>query len=484
MPAAPLKGAQDGNVLLPSVLKNADGTPRFFLSLPPGYRSDPGLEILARLETQRAGFEFPTRAFFDAHLEPGDIFLDIGAHLGLYSLGAATRHPGAIKVIAFEPHPLNVLTLLRQLGLNGQQHAVELICAAVGAAAGFGKLWPYSTMGNFIAEHAPADAPKDNPPLTVPIVSLDMLFAARPDLADGRVFVKIDVEGYEPAVIAGAARLLASGRAAAVVLEKSDYYAAPDRRGGFETMIETIRGHGYSIWWFPHAHLHCALIPWVDGNETGNLVALAPGFELRAAYDGPYAPYTPLPPPMKTDFSAADQAALTERLIACGATDGWRWANPRNLDAGSEERAALALPHLPARCRLTDLGAGLMQVVTKIASGSAYTPVDLIRYARATRVMDLNSGQFPDGVWDCALALELLEHIHDVPTLLTSIRASCKRLVCTYKSVEDMPNRMLRRTQGYFNDFDRAAVRAMLEAAGWQVTLPEVRNRHSLFVCD
>jgi len=484
MSATPLQRTQNGQFLLPSVQKKADGTPRFFLSLPPGYESDPGLEILARLETQRAGFEYPTRAFFDAHLEPGDIFFDVGAHIGLYSLGAATRHPGAVTVLAFEPHPLNILTLLRQLALNGQQHAVELVSAAVGAAAGLGKLWPYSTMGNFIAEQAPADAPEDNPPLTVPIISLDMVVDGRTDLANGRLFLKIDVEGYEPAVIAGAERLLESGRAAAIVLEISDYYADPARRPAFEKMIETLRRHGYEIRWFPHAHLPCALIPWVDGNGTGNLVALAPGFERRAVYDGPYAPYTPLPPPMKADFSAADQAALTRRLIECRGTDGWRWANPRNLDAGSEERAALAWPHIPAKCRLLDLGAGLMRVVTKLNAGASYTPVDLIRYAKATRIMDLNGGQFPDGEWDCALALELLEHIHDVPALLTRTRARCKRLVCTYKSTEEMGDATLRRQQGYFNDFVRDALQAMLQAAGWRVTTADVRGGHSLFVCD
>lgn len=54
MSTAPLRQAQDVNVLLSSVLKNPDGTPRFLLSLPPRYQSDPGLEVLARLETQRA----------------------------------------------------------------------------------------------------------------------------------------------------------------------------------------------------------------------------------------------------------------------------------------------------------------------------------------------------------------------------------------------------------------------------------------------
>ena len=403
---------------------------------------------------------------------------------GLYSLAAATLHPGAVKVLAVEPHPLNLLTLLRQLALNGQQHAIELVCAAAGAAPGLGKLWPYSTMGNFIAEDRPADAPDDNPPLTVPIIPLDMLFAERPELADGRVFLKIDVEGFEPAVIAGAEHLLGTGRLAAVVLEKSDYYADPARRPAFEAMVATLHRHGYTIHWFPHAHLPCALIPWVDGNETGNLVALAPGFAAKqAAYDGPYAPYTPLPPPMTTNFSASDQAALTRRLIENRGTDGWRWANPRNLETGSEERAALAQPHVPAKCRLLDLGAGLMHVAMKVRT-AGYTPVDLIRYAKATYVTDLNSGGFPDGAWDCALALELLEHIHDVPALLARIRASCKRLICTYKSTEDVGDATLRRQQGYFNDFDRAALQSMLQAAGWRVTSAEVRGDHSLFVCD
>jgi len=56
MSATPQPRAPNGNLLLPSVQKKADGAPRFLLSLPPGYAADPGLEILARLETERAGF--------------------------------------------------------------------------------------------------------------------------------------------------------------------------------------------------------------------------------------------------------------------------------------------------------------------------------------------------------------------------------------------------------------------------------------------
>ena len=66
--------------------------------------------------------------------------------------------------------------------------------------------------GNFLSAERPADAFEDNPPLSVPILSLDMFVDQRADLAEGRILLKIDVEGFEPEVLAGADNLLASGR--------------------------------------------------------------------------------------------------------------------------------------------------------------------------------------------------------------------------------------------------------------------------------
>ena len=366
-------------------------------------------------------------------MAPGDIFLDVGAHFGLYSLAAATLFPGEVKVVAFEPHPLNVLSMLRQMGLNGLQNDIELVFCAAGAAADFGKLWPFSTMGNFLSEDRPKDAWADNPPLNVPILPLDLFIEKRADLSSGRIMLKVDVEGFEPEVMAGAEGLLASGRIAAVT---------------FEGMVRQLKGHGFRIYWFPHLHLPCALIPWVAGNGTGNLVALGPDLESDHAYDGSFAPYTRPPPPMKVDFSRADQRDLTERLIEHRASDGWRWANPRNMEEGAETRAALASPHIPAKSRILDLGAGLMKMALRLKVGNAYTPVDLVRYAESTVLTDLNEGGFPAGEWDCALALELFEHIHDVPALLTKIRASAGRLICTYNCLEEVSDKTERRELG------------------------------------
>jgi hypothetical protein len=107
-----LEQSQDGYFLLPTAQKRPDGTPRFTLCLPGSYASDSGLALLVKLESQHAGFEFTTRAFFDRHLTPGDIFFDVGAHFGLYAKSAATVLPGNVKVFAFEPHPLNVPSAL------------------------------------------------------------------------------------------------------------------------------------------------------------------------------------------------------------------------------------------------------------------------------------------------------------------------------------------------------------------------------------
>jgi FkbM family methyltransferase len=467
------------------VQKRPDGAPRFMLTLPPRYARDPGLEVLARLESTRAGFEYPTRAFFDAHLQAGDTFIDVGAHLGLYSLAAATLHPGHIRTVAFEPHPLNVLTLIHQLALNQRQHDVEVVCAACGAAPAIEKLWPFSSMGNFLSASRPDGVADDNPPLTVPIVPLDMLLENRPEIATGgKVMIKVDVEGFEPEVVTGATKLLGSGQVAAIVLEKGESFAAPERWAAFDAMTRILRDHGFTLRWFPHTHLPCALIPWVPGNETGNVIALGPGFEPRDVYDGPFVPYTPLPPPMTPEFSDAALADLTRRLIAHGATDGWRWANPRSMDPGSAERAALAGPHLPTAGSLLDLGAGLMLVLPKLKLGVRYTPVDLIRYSKATVLLDLNAGRFPDGKWDCVLMLELLEHMHDVPALLRRARAAAGRLVGTYKAIEETGDEDIRRLRGYFNDFDRATLRALLEAAGWRIDHLTVDGDHTLFVCS
>lgn len=54
----------------------------------------------------------------DLTFEPGDVILDIGAHVGIVSCYLATRWPDA-RIVACEPHPDNYARLQRNLAANG-----------------------------------------------------------------------------------------------------------------------------------------------------------------------------------------------------------------------------------------------------------------------------------------------------------------------------------------------------------------------------
>lgn len=56
--------------------------------------------------------------FEDVTVEPGDVILDIGAHVGVFSIYAAKKWPEA-RIIAYEPSPTNYERLIRNLEAAG-----------------------------------------------------------------------------------------------------------------------------------------------------------------------------------------------------------------------------------------------------------------------------------------------------------------------------------------------------------------------------
>ncbi|MFC7692651.1 FkbM family methyltransferase [Paeniroseomonas aquatica] len=142
-------------------------------------------------------------AFHRRFLGPGELAFDIGAHVGDRS--ASFRRLGA-RVVAVEPQP----RLARALRLMfGRDPGVTRIAALVGAGAGEAVL-RLNTANPTVATASPAFiAAADGAPgwegqrwdaaLVLPVVTLDALAAAHgpPE------FIKIDVEGYEAAALAG-----------------------------------------------------------------------------------------------------------------------------------------------------------------------------------------------------------------------------------------------------------------------------------------
>lgn len=142
------------------------------------------------------------------------IVVDVGANLGWHALHAA-RHPNVETVVAFEPDPFNAGLLERNLSENAIGNVV-VDNRAVGSAPGMTTLYSYKS-ANFGRHSLAADHGHGS--RSVPITDLDGAMAEL-GFGDRRVaLIKIDVEGYEPAAIAGAARTLE--RTDAVILEFS-----------------------------------------------------------------------------------------------------------------------------------------------------------------------------------------------------------------------------------------------------------------------
>ena len=80
----------NGWAILPSSLKHPDQSPRFHLHFLASLAGDVGAQHLI-INEANAGYEPPTRDLLERVLRPGDLFVDVGAHWGFFSLQAATH---------------------------------------------------------------------------------------------------------------------------------------------------------------------------------------------------------------------------------------------------------------------------------------------------------------------------------------------------------------------------------------------------------
>lgn len=135
-----------------------------------------------------------------------DLFVDIGAHIGHYTLQMAYRR-AARGFIAFEPDPRFRARLQMNLVLNGLQERVRVEPLAVGAERGEAVLRLQAPGDRRCSQiTAEGGAIESASTLSVPVVALDDLL----NESGARIAAKIDVEDYEPKVLDGMARLLAA----------------------------------------------------------------------------------------------------------------------------------------------------------------------------------------------------------------------------------------------------------------------------------
>jgi FkbM family methyltransferase len=127
----------------------------------------------------------------------GDIVCDVGAHMGYFTAIASLQAGPTGRVHAFEPRPLNFSMLQGHIRANALDNVVA-VQAAVGERPGEGRFDRQTGTGTgHLSQRGD---------LVVRVVSLDDLYSSG---ALPRIDVlKVDVEGGETAVLAGAMRVL------------------------------------------------------------------------------------------------------------------------------------------------------------------------------------------------------------------------------------------------------------------------------------
>lgn len=164
-------------------------------------------------------------------LEPGDFFVDVGANIGIYSTWAARLVGQSGRVVAIEPTPWT-RRVLEQLCARNDLQNVDILPWAVSSSAGTIELMV--TPG---ASGLTSSLRRDGEPFVAETRALDdVVGSSRPRL------VKIDVEGAELDVLAGASRVLAEIRPVVV-------FEAPGLGGAQSTLdcVSQLVEYGYSV---------------------------------------------------------------------------------------------------------------------------------------------------------------------------------------------------------------------------------------------
>jgi FkbM family methyltransferase len=135
-------------------------------------------------------------------LSPGDVFIDVGANAGYYTLLAATAVRDAGRVYAFEASPGLYQLLSENVAANHFSN-VQLSCVAVGDAPGACTIFAPRSSNAGHGTIVPAVAEREGHRAEA-VVRCDVLSALMPlhDLLRARV-VKIDIEGAERMAVEG-----------------------------------------------------------------------------------------------------------------------------------------------------------------------------------------------------------------------------------------------------------------------------------------
>lgn len=152
--------------------------------------------------------EYEEMAFLIHALRSDDLFIDVGANVGSYTVLACAA-VGA-RGWCFEPVPGTYARLLENIRINHLDDRVRCLNVGVGSTPGVLGFSSNMDAGNRVLADGETRADR----IEVQVATLDSLLAG-----ESPTVIKIDVEGYETAVLKGADETLRKSTLHSVIME-------------------------------------------------------------------------------------------------------------------------------------------------------------------------------------------------------------------------------------------------------------------------
>ncbi len=150
---------------------------------------------------------------FRQNINPGNVVIDIGAHIGLYTLIAAKKVGPKGKVYAFEPLEKNFKLLKKNVEVNGYKNVV-LVNKAVSNKNGKSKLF-LSNEDNF-GDQRIYDPEGNRRSTSIRTIKLDTFFKNKEKRIN---VIKMDIQGSEVKALTGASEVLRKNKKMKILTE-------------------------------------------------------------------------------------------------------------------------------------------------------------------------------------------------------------------------------------------------------------------------
>lgn len=127
-------------------------------------------------------------------------------------------------------------------------------------------------------------------------------------------------------------------------------------------------------------------------------------------------------------------------------------------------RMAEVARRIPPGSRVLDLGAGAEGLRELLPPDCTYTPADQRRRSPDTLLVGLDDGPWPQGRWDIAVVVGVLEYARHPEAVLRRLRYRASQALVTYAHAG-------RRDPAWRNSLSEAGLRKAARRTGWRAEL-------------